>query len=315
MQNGTIRFDTNEVGFTRADVEALCSVCSSSKVQPGLLNNQTGEKGIGFKSAFGVADIVWIRSGPYSFKFDANKPLGKVIPIWADFPQATLSRQTSTLLQIRSDVDELKLAQELHNLDAQLLLFSRRIKEIKIDVHHTQKSLSKSLRCGKLQNTASGLLKTTLQGSQSYDYMISQYHIPRLPYDPRRDGFRGSKILIAFPVKPTSATLHLETQNVYAFFPIRDYGFKVSHNCVQICHDFPLSLSSSSYNQISFSQLVAKISTTDLSGIRRSATKFPRHFSKLSITSIDSKDRLHGFHMWPLTTNGMDYSRTWDKAP
>ncbi|KAF4446705.1 putative Heterokaryon incompatibility protein [Fusarium austroafricanum] len=226
LQNGTIRFDTNEDGFTRTDVEALCRVCSSSKLQPGQSTNQTGEKGIGFKSAFNVADVIWIKSGPYSFKFDANKPLGKVVPIWAEFPQETLSRQTSILLQLRSDSDELELVHEVCNLEAPLLLFLRRIEEIKISVHHTKKSFSTILKRQQTPMTASLLARVVLKGSHSCDYWVSQYHVPKLPYDPRRDGSQGSTISIAFPVKVAPQVSDLETQHVYAFFPIRDYGFK-----------------------------------------------------------------------------------------
>ncbi|KAM5350326.1 hypothetical protein ACJ41O_006831 [Fusarium nematophilum] len=226
LRNGSIRFDTNEVGFTRANVEALCSICHSSKPRPGRASKQTGEKGIGFKSAFNVADVVWIKSGPYSFRFDADKPLGKVTPIWAEFPQETLPGHTSIVLQLRSSSGASKLAQELSDLDARLLLFLRRIEQIRISVCDTQRRFFTVLRRRQLPMMAAGLLRVALEPGCLSGYVVSHHQVSQLPHDAKRDGSAGSEILIAFPAVASSQPSRIETQNVYAFFPIRDYGFK-----------------------------------------------------------------------------------------
>lgn len=61
-RNGTLRIDTNEIGFRKTDVEAICSIGHSSKPGSQLGVRRIGEKGIGFKSVFRVADSVFITS-------------------------------------------------------------------------------------------------------------------------------------------------------------------------------------------------------------------------------------------------------------
>ena len=56
--NGSLRFDTNEIGFSRADVEAICSIARSLKNESQQEGRRIGEKGIGFKAVFRVADEV-----------------------------------------------------------------------------------------------------------------------------------------------------------------------------------------------------------------------------------------------------------------
>ncbi|TRX89111.1 hypothetical protein FHL15_010028 [Xylaria flabelliformis] len=79
--NGTIRFDTNEVGFWRRDVEAICSVGSSFKQESRQGKRRIGEKGIGFKSVFRIAEAAYITSGYYSFKFTTEESLGMLAPV------------------------------------------------------------------------------------------------------------------------------------------------------------------------------------------------------------------------------------------
>ncbi len=57
----------NEVGFTPFNVFAITGIAVAAK-NIDSTKNQIGEKGIGFKSVFGVADTVLIQSGWFSFK-------------------------------------------------------------------------------------------------------------------------------------------------------------------------------------------------------------------------------------------------------
>lgn len=64
----------NEKGFTKQNVRAITAIGESTKKK--LLNNQhnIGEKGIGFKSVFGVAESVEIHSNGFDFKLTEEKP-------------------------------------------------------------------------------------------------------------------------------------------------------------------------------------------------------------------------------------------------
>ena len=65
-----LRVDCNEVRFDKANVEALCRIGASTKKEKERTKGYIGEKGIGFKSIFKVADTVHISSMGYEFKFD-----------------------------------------------------------------------------------------------------------------------------------------------------------------------------------------------------------------------------------------------------
>jgi hypothetical protein len=132
---GSLRIDCNEVGFQAANVEALCAINRSTKSGKTSHGEQIGEKGIGFKSVFKAADVVWISSREYTFKFDKSKsPLGMVTPIWSSFPEPTLPGCTSTYLQLSESYDEETVVNELLTFDINLLIFLRRIDEINLRV-------------------------------------------------------------------------------------------------------------------------------------------------------------------------------------
>ena len=63
---GTITFTYNEKGFTPANVFAITGIAEASK-NISVEKVEIGEKGIGFKSVFGIANRVLIQSGMFSF--------------------------------------------------------------------------------------------------------------------------------------------------------------------------------------------------------------------------------------------------------
>ena len=73
--------------FSEADIRAVSSVGSSQKTKN---INQTGYKGIGFKSVFSLSELVYIKTNNFSFRFDKQYWLNKckhkmpwqIIPIW-----------------------------------------------------------------------------------------------------------------------------------------------------------------------------------------------------------------------------------------
>lgn len=71
FNNGQIILTYNEVGFTPFNVFAITGIAEASK-NISSAKVEIGEKGIGFKSAFGVADKVLIQSGKFSFELHKN---------------------------------------------------------------------------------------------------------------------------------------------------------------------------------------------------------------------------------------------------
>ena len=78
QQDGYLWVGINELGFTEANVRAICRIAASTKKVENNRKGYIGEKGIGFKSVFEVADGVWVKSGAMCFKFDKSKPLGMI---------------------------------------------------------------------------------------------------------------------------------------------------------------------------------------------------------------------------------------------
>lgn len=64
------RSDCNEIGFSFRQLDALTRIGKSTKKAAGGRKGYIGEKGIGFKSVFKVADVVRVASGCYEFKFN-----------------------------------------------------------------------------------------------------------------------------------------------------------------------------------------------------------------------------------------------------
>ena len=110
--------DCNEVGFSKANVEALCRIGASTKKDKERTKGYIGEKGIGFKSIFKVADTVHISSRGYAFKFDRRGMLCMIVPIIEDFPPEHLKvGQTQTILEIKGDAEFKDIHIELEKLE------------------------------------------------------------------------------------------------------------------------------------------------------------------------------------------------------
>jgi hypothetical protein len=123
---------SNELGFSRENVEAICAAGQSTKLgKPGTI----GEKGIGFKSVFRMAHKAWIYSRFYSFALETASPgmgtFGMVIPTWVPNDVA-VSRNFGSIitLYLKSRPEENSLLGYFKNFDFTFLLFCRRLKRI-----------------------------------------------------------------------------------------------------------------------------------------------------------------------------------------
>lgn len=229
--NKTLRIDCNEVGFGRSNVEAICKIGRSTKSSLGNSTRYIGEKGIGFKSVFKIADVVSICSGHYSFKFDKNQKLGMIAPIWSEFPDFRLPQNTSMLLQLPADYDTGELENELESLDPRLLIFLRKLRQINVNCYGSfGKTWTSTFRRDDdwLSLEGEGLINLKHDAASS-SFEVIRFPIYDMPTDPKRLDCAASEILLAFPVTiGDQLQIRSASQKVYAFLPIRDYGFRVS---------------------------------------------------------------------------------------
>ena len=224
-KTGSLRVDCNETGFSPENVEALCNIGRSTKSGGDRPTATIGTRGIGFKSVFRAADVVWISSRSYSFKFDKNEVLGTIAPIWEKFPEQSPPESTSFYLQLSKDYDEQRLVQEIRSIDPAVLLFLRRLRKINLSIGQGEKSWTTSL--SRLDSDANEEKMILMQGSTPFRYIVKRHTVGGLPPEPKRPGCSQSEIVLAFPIERDTEDPKPSPQKVYAFLPIRDYGFVV----------------------------------------------------------------------------------------
>ena len=91
---GKMVFEYNEKGFTPQNVFSITEIAGSSKnINANKTNLEIGEKGIGFKSVFGIANKVHIESGFFSFEINSDNMVVPV-PSYDDFEYVSGTRLT-----------------------------------------------------------------------------------------------------------------------------------------------------------------------------------------------------------------------------
>ncbi|MCJ1284832.1 hypothetical protein MMC26_004169 [Xylographa opegraphella] len=225
LQPMTLRVDCNEKGFSEADVKAICSIGQSTKPIEGCI----GEKGIGFKSCWKIANIVAISSGPYSFKFDRSKDLGMIAPIPAVFPSHEyLDGHTQILLELQTQEKAEHLEEEFKSLPPTLLMFLRRLRHLRIDFGA---KAYKEICCEP--NQQGDLLYLTTKDKEEsgtevttkVSYIVAKHKMQAYASEPKRKGVSETEIVLGFPMSADDSPLGA-TQNAHAILPLRDYGFK-----------------------------------------------------------------------------------------
>ena len=223
---------TNETGFTPAQVSALCFIGDSTKKkstsgQRGFI----GEKGIGFKSVFKVADVVDIRSGFFEFSLDRRQELGMILPRISPFPNKKRQGTTQMLLHLKSDEEYRLVKEELERVDPHILMLLRRIRKLRVTTPDSD--LEFSVQASDLDGVLSGETKTVIVTDMRTGfrtekrYLIARHTVSDMPAHAKRLGISESEVFIAFPVDDQLSP-GSESQKAYAFLPIADYGFKVS---------------------------------------------------------------------------------------
>lgn len=223
----SLQIDCNETGFERKHVEAICSVALSTKTGHNKAAQFVGEKGIGFKSVFRVADVVWISSGCYSFKFDKRKELGMIAPIWDKFPGRRIHGYTSFYLMLSADCDKQELVDQLLNLDPKCLMFLRRLRRINIRIEGYDRNDCNTALAREDSHDLGSAVTTLHKDLDSSRYLLFRRSVTNLPVEEKRNGTSTTEIAMAFPLNE-NVEPNLASQFVYAFLPVRQYGFNVN---------------------------------------------------------------------------------------
>jgi hypothetical protein len=242
-----IQLDCNEIGFKEKHVRALCSVGASTKSKQKTTGGHVGyigEKGIGFKSVFKVAEVVYVYSPPYSFKFDKRQELGMITPFWVPEGEVRTTLkddfQTAFLLLPKAKETYASRLEDFVAISPTLLLFLRKLRRLELNIiglpsEAMATSIHKTLTSKMLENGRVAILTerdeiaSKIVKEEKY-YMFKQVlEIPGDVKEDRREGVKTTELALAFPVDGSGKPCD-STQPIHAFLPIRDVGFKVRPN-------------------------------------------------------------------------------------
>ncbi|KAI0058520.1 hypothetical protein BV25DRAFT_1919220 [Artomyces pyxidatus] len=223
VEDRLIIFQCNELGFSSANVKAICDIGGSTKTAAKKGRGFIGEKGIGFKSVFTVADQVFISSGGYQFMFDRSLPLGMITPI----PDTTYPAKpgwTTFHLRLAATEDGSRLSVPLREVRPTLLLFLRQLRCLTITVNAGGGHSNIVLTRDDIHDDTARLSRLE-DGKVWHERYLRISHTVRTPSaELKREGVEESEIVLAFPVTETLEPL-VSKQDVHAFLPLRCYGF------------------------------------------------------------------------------------------
>jgi len=181
----------------------------------------------GFKSVFKVADVVYISSGPYTFKLDKRNKLGMITPIWTDeYP--VKAGWTSFNLHLAQDGK--KLAAHTNDIKPSLLLFLRKLRSLTVEVALSNPHTIKIIQINRHETDDSDIvtLERLVDGTRvSLDTnLLIKHTVKAYTHEPKRPNTKDSEIALAFPVQ-ADGTPKISAQDVHAFLPLRKFGFAV----------------------------------------------------------------------------------------
>jgi hypothetical protein len=222
-----IEIDSNEDGFSEANVKAICKVGESTK---SGIEGYIGEKGIGFKSVFKVACKVHVQSEPYSFAFEYNRGmpeagLGMVTPLVVPYSNLPPNVRTRIILHLNDRVDKDSLLREFELLPDTLLLFLRKVKKLSIHIERPNEAVSKEYELST-EGKRARITRTISGNTVNLNFLIASKSISGMPEEEARENITKADVLLAFPLNQDDVPI-VEEQHIFAFLPLRKVGFKV----------------------------------------------------------------------------------------
>lgn len=250
MYPDRIVIDCNEDGFTPENLKAICAVGESSKTGSQIY---IGEKGIGFKSVFMAAWKVHILSGDFSFYFQhriGDSGFGMIRPVWEEPMEQLQQPLTRITLSLHDQGDEDQLSsqrdtiyQQFNDLQENLLLFMRNLKEIRVTFFDADSEMKTSTIFFSTQQKDGNRVTLTrrVMSGGAITTTSKIYHLTRheagnlarnenLSYsadDELSRAYSKADVVLGFPLTKDSVPIDMP-QDVFAFLPMSHMGFKVS---------------------------------------------------------------------------------------
>ncbi|ALV63679.1 hypothetical protein ADU37_CDS19800 [Thermococcus sp. 2319x1] len=219
----------NETGFKEENVWALCKIGGSTKTNKSL--GYIGEKGIGFKSVFMVANEVQIFSNSFQFRFkyDKKDPLTMLIPEWIEQVPDFVDLTQTNIILVLNDESKAEAPKYLDDIHPNLLLFLRKLRIIEIE--DQTRGIYRRFERFEKDNVVE--IKIVEKVGKLNKISILRWFVvkklltvpPEISED-KRKGVKETEIILAFPLKEDGSPDDSKEQHVFAFLPVRKYGFK-----------------------------------------------------------------------------------------
>jgi len=218
--DGALVISNNEIGFSEANMEAMCSIGSSFKEK---LKGYIGEKGIGFKSVFKITQSPYIYSNGYQVRFqDKIKELGLgyIVPEWIEsVPGVADQEQTTIILPLNNDkVGFSDVSRMMREFTPETILFLSKIRQLRLSVEGEYDiSISKSV---DNEYVVSLTISTSIGGQTSVihkEHLLYTKNFSR-PADLLVDGREevlDRDVSISFPIGSTA-----NDGAIYAYLPV-----------------------------------------------------------------------------------------------
>jgi hypothetical protein len=112
-------------------------------------------------------------------------------------------------------------------------MFLQTLETVDIHISEPDDTFSIMLQRGNEGTEHNNLQVLNLQPDPFSPYLRFRFLVSGMPYDEKRAGHHQTEIFLAFPSNTSYSTAGVEnivsqeTHQVYAYLPIRDYGFSV----------------------------------------------------------------------------------------
>lgn len=258
LETAGVSFRNNEQGFTARHARALCSVGESTKLSSDV--GFIGHKGVGFKSVFKLTPTPEVHSRGFHLGFDARATsgmsdalgtgaLGYIVPIPLAAPPDWDAVRGGTLIHLpflphgdtptaATDAAAAAAATDfrrsLADVRPSLLLFLHRLRRLRL-----RDAITGAARTMTRTDEADGVVSIAVAVELSSDAgtaPLPQVTTERwlrfssvLPAQVARAGVTRTELAIAMPLLPRAVLVApggLPCQEVFAFLPLRSYGFR-----------------------------------------------------------------------------------------
>jgi hypothetical protein len=144
-----------------------------------------------------------------------------------DLPKGVRTRMTLMLLPSKFDTCK----RELKEIPDTFILFLLKLKTIKVSVYYPDASPSiTTYSCTNRGSLSPVILTKTINStSVKFFYRVHKKKIVNLPEHPDREGLDKAEVTLAFPIDQDHIPV-IESQYLFAFLPVRKFGFNVSHS-------------------------------------------------------------------------------------